>query len=622
MSTAEHPPLPRLSLNVGVTGHRPKDLTDTNLDTLREKIREVLEFLREFAGNLSEAENYYANPQKPMLRAISALAEGSDRHVAHQALALGFELQCPLPFDREEYAKDFDTEGSVLEFDTLLQHKNTTAVLELDGSREREADSYLAAGRVVLGQSDVLLTVWNGEVRNKKGGTSQIVAEARQRNLPTIWINSDAPHNVYLRISDGKWNPWAVGAGSLVIWLEALFRPPSRSKEDEDATTLFTDYFSEVQHVYNRGWLWLPFRNLCADGRWTLPSFLLPDFNQSGRDEWQQVPEVAATFSKETVQIMDAANLFEHYGWADGLAGYYGNLYRSAFVVNYLLGAVAVLFAFLHFAFKEHHSIDWMFTALELAALGSVAVIYRFGTKGRWHERWVDYRLLAEYLRQLFFLTPLGPGELSSPHIPAHMAAGDPRTTWMHWHYRAVRRDLGIIRARFSSAYLESIRTFLGSKSLIGGQVEYHENNARRFERLDRRFVWWIKSLFVFAILAAVMALFPEKIAGWIRRLLPLSTLDGVVIVLAAIATVSPAVGAALAGIRSQGEFERVRKRSKAMHHWLKHIADRLKAPTAGSAPTSSDALSMVVAEAGQLMVDELLDWRIVFKDRPLPEPE
>jgi hypothetical protein len=31
--------------------------------------------------------------------------------------------------------------------------------------------------------------------------------------------------------------------------------------------------------------------------------------------------------------------------------------------------------------------------------------------------------------------------------------------------------------------------------------------------------------------------------------------------------------------------------------------------------------LNLIVAETGQLMVDELLDWRIVFKDRPLPEP-
>jgi hypothetical protein len=96
----------------------------------------------------------------------------------------------------------------------------------------------------------------------------------------------------------------------------------------------------------------------------------------------------------------------------------------------------------------------------------------------------------------------------------------------------------------------------------------------------------------------------------------------GIIGVIAAAATVSPAIGAALAGIRSQGEFERVKKRSKAVHHWLAQIAQRHEPTPDSDAPMSSAALSLIVAEAGQLMVDELLDWRIVFKDRPLPEPE
>jgi len=627
MSNSEHPPRPRLSLNVGVTGHRPKDLTEANLDKLREKIREVLELLKNFACNVADLENYYTNPQEPLLRVLSALAEGADRHVVYQALALGFELQSPLPFDCEEYKKDFASEGSVLEFENLLCHPSTTAVLELDGSRTREADAYLAAGRVVLSQSDVLIAIWNGEMRDKKGGTSQIVSEAKQRNLPTIWVDSQAPHNVYLRISDSNWDPWAVGAGSLVIRLEALLRPPGKSKEDEHGT-LAAGYFSETQPSYNWGCLWLPFRNLCADGRWTLPSLLLPQFDQSGRKEWQPILQQAAAFSDETVRTLEAANLYEHYGWADGLAGYYGNLYRSAFVVNYLLGALAVFFAFLHFAFKAYHHIDWVFTACELAALGSITIIFRFGTRGHWHERWVDYRLLAEYLRQLFFLAPLGPGELSAPHIPAHMATGDPRSTWMHWHYRAARRAIGMIRVRFTADYLESIRALLTSQNSIGGQVDYHEKNAKHFESLDKRFVRLINILFILAILAALSALAPEKIAGWVRCLLPIRAWtaspllpEAIIGLLAVIATVSPAIGAALAGIRSQGEFERVKKRSQAMVRWLKHISNRLDA-SKGDAPISSATLSAIIAEAGQLMVDELMDWRIVFKDRPLPEPE
>jgi hypothetical protein len=638
MSKVDQPPRPRLALNVGVTGHLPKDLTGANLDTLRERIREVLEFLELFASNVTEVEAYYA-PDKPVLRVISALAEGADRHVAHQAIDLEWELQCPLPFDRSEYLHDFSSEGSILEFEKLLLDKHTTAVLELDGVREYEAESYQAAGRVILGQSDVLLTVWNGEVRNKKGGTSDVVGEARQRNLPTIWINSEAPHVVYVRTSDSRWSPWAVGSAALIIRLETLLRPPvssgpdsskpDGSKEDEEEPTLAAQYFAETQPVRNLGCLWLPFRNVFAGESWNWPSLSLAHFGQSGRQKWEEVLKTyPAAFSKETVEIVNAASLFEHYGWADGLAVYYGNLYRSAFVVNYLLGAFAVLFAFLHFAVESNDAFDVVITVIELLALGSIVLIYQYGRKGGWHERWVDYRLLAEYLRQMFFLTPLGPGELSSPHIPAHMAAGDPKTTWMYWHYRAVRRDFGMIRAKFTAAHLESTRLFITGKDGIEGQAEYHEANAQLCEALDENFVRGAKGLFYLAIVAAFLSLLiphSGNIVQWLLCLpvwVTLPTLAGVIALIAGVATVFPAFGAALAGIRSQGEFERVKKRSKAMQYWLEQISKRPEPPPGSEPPILSVELSGIAAKAGQLMVDELLDWRTVFKDRPLPEPE
>lgn len=483
---------------------------------------------------------------------------------------------------------------------------------------------------MVLCQSDLLIAVWNGEMRNKKGGTSQIVGEARQRSLPTVWINSQAPHNVYVRTSDNTWSPWAVGSASLGIRIEALLRPPGSPTGEAPATTLAGGYFSETQPRANWGCLWLPFRNFCAGRSWALPSFSISNFGRSGREQWESALESSALFAEETLEKMKGRHLFEHYGWADGLAGYYGNLYRSAFVVNYLLSALAVLFAFLHFAGKNHAIVSRVFTVIEIVLLGSVAFLYNFGRKQGWHQRWIDYRLLAEYFRQLFFLIPIGPGEISSPKVPAIMAAGDPRTTWMHWFYRAVRRDFGLIRAKLSPAYLKSLSSFIASEIGIGGQARYHKDNADRLEAMDKRFTTWTKWLFRFAILAACAALFfhSENLAKWFNSLRPInwstsSWLAAVIIAgIAGVATVFPAIGAALAGIRSQAEFERVRKRSKVMHQSLEQISRRLSADPNSDFPISSAELSVIVSEAGQLMVDELLDWRIVFKERPLPEPE
>jgi hypothetical protein len=53
----------------------------------------------------------------------------------------------------------------------------------------------------------------------------------------------------------------------------------------------------------------------------------------------------------------------------------------------------------------------------------------------------------------------------------------------------------------------------------------------------------------------------------------------------------------------------------------LRRISRELEARRSAEEGISYASLSLIVAEAGQLMVDELLDWRTVFKDRPLPEP-
>jgi hypothetical protein len=93
------------------------------------------------------------------------------------------------------------------------------------------------------------------------------------------------------------------------------------------------------------------------------------------------------------------------------------------------------------------------------------------------------------------------------------------------------------------------------------------------------------------------------------------------------LAAVLPAFGAALAGIREQGEFLRVSKRSLAMHDRLVQFKEQLESlrkpknpgdppPMLESGPVIEIAISVI-----QLMVDEVLDWRVVFQDRPLETP-
>lgn len=129
---------------------------------------------------------------EPIRRIVSALAEGSDRIVAERAIGAGYELACPLPFAREEYARDFADEASRLQFANLLERAKS--VTELHGWRAAPDIAYEFAGRVMLSQSDVVIAIWNGEPAGGQGGTGQMVREAIALGIPVIWVNARVPH--------------------------------------------------------------------------------------------------------------------------------------------------------------------------------------------------------------------------------------------------------------------------------------------------------------------------------------------------------------------------------------------------------------------------------------------
>src|SRR6266511_4663437 len=112
--TQPHPAPARLTVCVGATGHRPNHLAGADESVLRLRVREVLEAISRTAHEAHAAGDAYL-PEPPILRVISPLAEGSDRLIAQEALALGFELESPLPFARDAYERDFETEASKAE---------------------------------------------------------------------------------------------------------------------------------------------------------------------------------------------------------------------------------------------------------------------------------------------------------------------------------------------------------------------------------------------------------------------------------------------------------------------------------------------------------------------------
>jgi hypothetical protein len=475
------PPAAHLAIRIGVTGHRPNRLTQADAALLRTKIGEVLEIVCHTAHDILAASGSAFAPGPPILRVISSLAEGADRIVAQEALDRGFELQCPLPFDRDEYEKDFETPESRAAYRAMLA--KASAVLELDGSREtteRENASYEAVGRMVLQHTDVLIAIWDGEEVAGKGGTGQIVQEAIGLGVSTVWLRSSVPHDVSLLVDDNDFKRRKRKLEGLSDQLRRLLLPPSPSPDRHQGQfferlrrllfpptlDLRQQYFAEKQPSKTiLGAFFKTFRDLIAEGKPGQLRWQLRDFEEATTAEWQQAWQASPGFPQVVSEQINC-QYRTHYAWADKLADYYANLYRSSFVAIYLMGASAVLFALFTWVkplqpllgANTHEEAVW--SVLELGLILLILLIYWLGIRRHWHKRWIDYRLLAEQLRHMRFLAPLG-RTLPAFRVPAHDVHGDPRRSWVNWHFRAIAREAGLVNARIDTGYLEAYRQLL-----------------------------------------------------------------------------------------------------------------------------------------------------------------
>jgi hypothetical protein len=181
----EHPEGPDFALSVGVTGHRPNKLSRAAVSRLDRQLRDMMTTIDRAVRA--------RNPGQPV-RLISGFAEGVDQ-MAVAAAPADWIVAAILPFPRAEYLKDFEQsaagDGRDVRGDLLASLARAATVTELPTPRGSPREQgYLAAGRAMLGQIDLLIAVWDGEAA-KTGGTGQIVREACDAGTPVIWLATE-----------------------------------------------------------------------------------------------------------------------------------------------------------------------------------------------------------------------------------------------------------------------------------------------------------------------------------------------------------------------------------------------------------------------------------------------
>lgn len=324
------------------------------------------------------------------------------------------------------------------------------------------------------------------------------------------------------------------------------------------------------------------------------------DYLAGSAQKWRVLnPTDEGALPAPAQRYLDTA-LREHFLWADSLATYYSDRYRGIFILNYLLGSIAVLFALLSAPFaalpKCFHGFAWG----ELLVILCLAGLTIYGIAQDVHRRWLDYRLLAERLRHWAMQAPAGGTVFyfEPPYWERHQ--DNEVYAWVNWHIRALQRNAGLISAKLNSEYIQVYQKLLMNEAT--NQCQYHEDNAQYNGRIAAILHGTEACLLLGVFIACLVHIFSTSSGQAIQTWATI------------MAAVLPAFGAAAAGLLSQGEFERIAKRSQGMAKRLRELIKKMQPNTVLPAET----LLEQAGDAIDVMTEELSGWRTIFREKIL----
>ena len=616
----DHPPKPRLTLRVGITGHRPNKLPKTDLPRIERQLREVFAAIES-----SVAEAYKANKAvyaeapadgtKPYrIRLISGFAEGADQ-LATATCPADWAVEAILPFPKDEFLKDFEKsaagDGRDVRDAFLASLRRASVVTELPTPPIRE-QGYVLCGNVMLRQIDLLAAVWDGEPP-KPGGTGAIVQEACDGGIPVVWLATGGDHPIVFiqSFNNGKpvradtaWSEQALQASLAPI----LAAPPADAFGERSPRMRLEQFYAETWPGPSRA------SSFDLLKRWTTGQrplrLTIPAESKAA---------MVANFVRFVDEAPAAGNLSQRlkdvlaprYAWTDALAVQFSQLYRNAYVLAYLLAAAAVLIAVVG-AYIEDPILKLALVALELFVVVAIIQLVRYGGKNAWHERWIDYRLVAESLRYARFLAYVSEFGL----INRRDLTNQP---WTIWYIRATLREIGLPGATMDRGYQRLLLQSVLSNE-VREQRHWHELNTDAMAKVDhflhrsaeRCFNYTFGTLCIgLVVLVGIIVLLPEQQEyAVLKHAKPWLLLA---------AAGLPALGAALAGIRVQGEFEDYKERSEHMIAELNEL-EAMYESQLGRQPQIDRTADMLV-ETARVLSEDLAAWQELYGRKRLNLP-
>jgi hypothetical protein len=303
-------------------------------------------------------------------------------------------------------------------------------------------------------------------------------------------------------------------------------------------------------------------------------------------------PVLITALRNRLTQILD--HFMPSFVFYDRLAIVLQRKHNLATVAVYLLAALAVLFISVQYIFHLPRFI----AAGELICITMILVIFHWANHKGWKQNWVNCRLLSERIR-FGILTTFLTGEVSSANEKPWTSQGlvnacaedDFKTLWRN-------------RPSFEDFSVEALPILkeLFRQSWLHDQKVFHDKTEKRESRKHKHISSASETFFWLTFGVALLHLAPNAWYSslhidhdFIHRLL---TLLGIGF---------PAMGTALAGMRSHFEHKKLANRSNAMIRCIDGLHDHLE--TISSIPE----FERVILEAESLMLNENTDWHLII---------
>jgi hypothetical protein len=648
-----------------VTGHRNANPT---FQANRVGVEAVLETIFDLIEAAVTALPSSAEAASPRLHTL--LADGTDQLAAESARARGWELVAPLPFGRAlnaainaqpktpqdalalldgRPAVDPQTEGraqaihqltdaarlfELSERDALITRHflavvedphDATALQVFDAAASARVE---LAARVMIEQSDLIVAVWDGAERFFVGGTGHTISVAVDLGAPVILIDAGAPEDwrflhapEALHVRPDEAAPQLGREATLTALVRAALLPDGGKAETDGrkgpadgVRSLSADAWRArshpLSHAYRRiealfGGGPRPLRRLRQ-------TYERPDAVSTGSGA--DVLAVLRALPGADAGIAEAIEwgALRRFAWADGISSRLSDVYRGGMTTSFLLSASAIVAGVLYLPFGSGAQ-KGPFAAAEFLLLAAILAITSLGQRERWHDRWLETRRVAEYLRHSAVLLAVG---VARP--PGRWPRGS-QTSWPEWYARHALREIGLPHVVITSSYLRAALEGLLDRHVIA-QRDYHAAKAKRLTAVHRNLDWLSETSFVLAVIS--VAMFLMLLIGGATGVVTSDGLAHASKWFTLLSVILPAVGAAVSGIRYFGDFERFAAISEVTAEKLEGVHQRIDLLlTAAPDTVDYDRVSDLVHACDDIVVTEIERWQSVFGGKHITVP-